>query len=154
MGYYYSIVRNINDNVDRNILENMRKYMCKSKANVRYFMVKEISPENKQLHIHVCAYVETLDDKFTLEKYFDTHRLKAYVDKYKPMTKADVCPYIIYMMKDLPKDRLAVQKQDFDLYEKDMAHTFQHQCKPLKKFMDDFQVPIKFSDDEDPFIDD
>jgi len=128
--YYHSIVRNINSNIDTNSIDNMRKYIGKSGAKARFFMVKEISPANQQLHVHVCTAVDTLEEKFMLERYFDTHRLKAYVDKYKPMDPDHVPYYLKYMCKDI-NDKSEMHK-DWLLKENDMLHTFSDKCRRVR----------------------
>ena len=80
--YYLSMVRNIVSNIDTpRLLDNLRKHLSKSKISHGFYMTKEISPANNQLHIHTIISLKSIDESQKMIYFINTHHLKAYVDK-------------------------------------------------------------------------
>lgn len=153
---YYSIVRNVNSNDPTNCLETFRKHLAKAGIkSLRWFMVKEVSKINLQLHIHVCARVETDEDALRLIDFIEHSRFKAYVDKIKPMEdQLMVTPYLIYMCKDIPKD--SKRAIDWNIHQGDMEISWTDRCKLIAKLCspeDPVKKYIRENPLDDPFID-
>lgn len=146
--HYLTLVRNITDNIDKNTIDNLKTHLRKSKIDHGYVIVKEISPANKQLHLHAILACHTIEDRIALEKYIDTHHLKRYVDKYNVIqTFNEVKLYLAYMMKDLSED----SKRYINYDHKDIGRInwIDHNKKLYRLVMG----KKKPSTDDDPFID-
>jgi len=80
------------------VLEVTRKFLLRSKSKFSAYFVRETSPLGLQ-HVHVLIACPTLEDKWRIESYIDTHRLKAYIDGYKDIVSPD--RYLGYIRKSI-----------------------------------------------------
>lgn len=108
--YYMSFVRNINDNIERNTLETLRKHIGKSKIPHYSFYTREISPATLRLHAHGLLIFDKYEDYLAMGKYIDMHHLKMYIDKWQNvLDRNHAVRLALYMIKDLkPHSKLYV----------------------------------------------
>lgn len=111
--FYLSLVRNIVNNIDIQSIEKLRKHLNKSKVEHGFFIVKEISPMNKQLHLHACLSFINISHMIQMMKYIETHHLKAYVDKAYEINYSHAKSLIKYMCKDLTES--SKKFEDFNI---------------------------------------
>lgn len=133
---------NAEEQFDKHFLENFKKHIAKAKVNCAYYLVKEQSP-NELLHIHGLFIYRTYEDQLKMEDYIDNHRLKAYIDKYKPIT--DNYKFLCYIRKNLREK--SKKYIDFDYLNKDYFN-FDNLLK-----MGQFYEMTSLEKDQDIFLD-
>ena len=143
-----SFVRNINDNVEKNTLETLRKHLGKSGIKYASFLVREISPATLRLHAHGLLIFQEYEEYIGMGKWIDMHHLKMYVDKWQPVReKTDAIKLALYMCKDLkPESKLYV-----DYNKKDSDRCGIENLHP--RIYNLFNPPKKYVVEDDPFID-
>jgi len=83
-------------------------------VKLAFYATREISPENKQMHVHALILIEDDMDCFKFMTYIETHLLKAYVDKVKEYqyTKRILRLMLKYIQKDLLKTDTGLMSED------------------------------------------
>lgn len=118
--YYLSMVRNIVSNIDTpRLLDNLRKHLSKSKISHGFYMTKEISPANNQLHIHTIISLKSIDESQKMIYFINTHHLKAYVDKVikLPSDIIVIHRFLKYIRKDITHESQIYINYMFKNYE-------------------------------------
>jgi len=118
--YYLSMVRNIVSNIDTpRLLDNLRQHLSKSKISHGYYMTKEISPDNNQLHIHTIISLKSIDESHKMIYFINTHHLKAYVDKVikLPSDIINIHLFLKYIRKDITHESQIYINYMFKNYE-------------------------------------
>lgn len=144
-----SFVRNVNDNIEKNTLETLRKHIGKSKINHYSFYTREISPATLRLHAHGLLIFDEYEDYLAMGKWIDMHHLKMYVDKWQNvLDRNHAVRLALYMIKDL--------KPDSKLYVDFNQKAFKDEIESLHpKIYNLFNPPKPFTAKmaEDPFMD-
>lgn len=146
--YYMSFVRNINDNIEKNTLETLRKHLGKSGIEFASFSVREISKITLRLHAHMLLLFEDYEQYTAMQKYIDMHHLKMYVDKCQEVITRDrAVKLALYMCKDIKPD----SKLYVDYNKKDTKHI--NICDLHPKIYNLFNPQKRHVVEDDPFID-
>lgn len=148
--YYLSMVRNIVSNIDSHRhLINLMKHLAKSGVSHGFYMTKEISTVNKQLHIHAIIALDSLEAKVNMICYINKHHLKAYIDKVNEIASVyETQYYLKYIRKDLTEESVSPD----DYYYKDFSKTTWDNLLNYKRSKVIIEVDDPFIDSEDELI--